>query len=69
MATSSFTNPTCIERLKSERTKDKAIIQGFIYTLNRFAKGIEYWVCEHLLDVTKHSLRRLNNEKYINGKL
>ena len=32
MATSSFTDPTCIERLKSERNKDKATIQGFIYT-------------------------------------
>ena len=46
MATSSFTNPTCIERLKSKRNKDKATIQGSNYTLNRFAKGIEYWVCE-----------------------
>ena len=40
MATSSFTNPTCIERLKSERNKDKTTIQGFIYTLNRLRKGL-----------------------------
>ena len=39
MATSSFTNPTCIERLKSERDKDKAtILQGFIYTLKEVVK-------------------------------
>ena len=35
-----------IERIKSERNKDKASIQGFIYTLNRKSHDIEYWVCE-----------------------
>ena len=35
-----------IERIKSERNKDKATTHGYIYTLNRVANGIEYWVCE-----------------------
>ena len=61
MATFSFTNPTCIERLKSERNKDKATIQGFIYTLNRFAKGIEHWVCEKR-GSCKARLHTINNE-------
>ena len=61
MATSSFTNPTCIERLKSERNKDKATIHGFINTLNRFAKGIEYWVCEKR-GSCKARLHTINNE-------
>ena len=35
-----------IKRINSERNKDMAIAYGFIYTLNRFANGIEYWVYE-----------------------
>ena len=36
-----------IERIKSERNKDKATTHGYIYTLNRVVNGIEYWVCEN----------------------
>ena len=45
MATSLITFVS-IERIMSERCKDKASIQGFIYTLNRKSHDVEYWVCE-----------------------
>ena len=33
-----------VEKITSERKKDKASIQGFIYTLNRKSHDVEYWV-------------------------
>ena len=45
MATSLITFVS-IEGIMSERCKDKASIQGFIYTLNRKSYNVEYWVCE-----------------------
>ena len=38
--------PFTIQRIKSERKKDKATVEGFIYTLNRMSIDVEYWVCE-----------------------
>ena len=38
--------PFTVQRINSERKKDKATVEGFIYTLNRYSNDIEYWVCE-----------------------
>ena len=38
--------PFIIQRIKSERKKDKATVEGFIYTLSRMSIDVEYWVCE-----------------------
>ena len=35
-----------IQRIKSEKKKDEATVEGFIYTLNRLSTDTEYWVCE-----------------------
>ena len=35
-----------IERMKSNKNKDKAFVMGYIYTLNRVTDGLSYWVCE-----------------------
>ena len=35
-----------IERIKSNKNKDKAFVMGYIYTLNRVTDGLSYWVCE-----------------------
>ena len=38
--------PVIIDKIKSERNKDKASTQGFLYTLHRSVNGKEHWVCE-----------------------
>ena len=38
--------PSSIELIKSTRGKDKATIQGFVYTLARSTGDIQQWVCE-----------------------
>ena len=36
-----------IEIVKTTKAKNKAYLQGFLYTLNRVsAAGNQYWVCE-----------------------
>ena len=35
-----------IERIKSNKNKDKATVFGYIYTLNRVSDEVSYWVCE-----------------------
>ena len=41
---SDFTPTICIERVKTIRNKDKAVVEGFIYTLNR-TKEMSYTGC------------------------
>ena len=36
-----------IEILKSSKNKEKAYIEGFIYTLNKFSPQLSHWVCEN----------------------
>ncbi|KAI6646922.1 hypothetical protein LOD99_9114 [Oopsacas minuta] len=60
MATS-LTSSFSIERIPSERNKDKASIQGFTYTLNRKSHNIEYWVCEKR-GICKARLHTSNNQ-------
>ena len=50
-----------VERITSERKKDKASIQGFIYTLNRKSHDVEYWVCEKR-GICKARLHTHNNQ-------
>ena len=38
--------PLSIELIKNTRGKDKATIQGFIYTLAQSTNDIQQWVCE-----------------------
>ena len=35
-----------IERINSNKGKDKATVFGYIYTLNRVCEEVSYWVCE-----------------------
>ena len=44
MATAS--NQISIEKIKSKRNKEKAVVEGFIYNLNRINGEVYYWVCE-----------------------
>ena len=39
-------NKMVIQKIKSNRNKDKAVVNGFIYSLNRTLGDIQYWVCE-----------------------
>ena len=39
-------NSMVIERIKSNRNKDKAVVNGLIYSLNRTSGDVLYWVCE-----------------------
>ena len=34
------------ETIRSTRAKDKLVIIGFIYTLNKSTAELEHWVCE-----------------------
>ena len=36
-----------IEILKSSKNKEKAYIEGFIYTLNKSPPQLSHWVCEN----------------------
>ena len=36
----------CIERIKSNRNKEKAVVEVYIYTLNKTNGNIQYWACE-----------------------
>ena len=38
--------PLTIEFLKSRRGKEKAIFQGFVYTLTKSSSEVQQWVCE-----------------------
>ena len=50
-----------VERITSERKKDKASIQVFFYTLNRKSHDVEYWVCEKR-GICKARLHTHNNQ-------
>ena len=39
-------NIMVIDKIKSNRNKDKAVVNGFIYSLIRTSGDIQYWVCE-----------------------
>ena len=39
-------NKMVIEKIKSNRNKDKAVVNGFIYSLRRTSCDVQYWVCE-----------------------
>ena len=39
-------NSMTIEKIKSNRNKDKAVVNGFIYSLNCTSGDVLYWVCE-----------------------
>ena len=52
--------PGIIDKIKSERNKDKASTQGFLYTLNRSVNGREYWVCEKR-GICKARLQTMND--------
>ena len=49
-----------IDRIKSERNKDKASTQGFLYTLHRSVNGKEHWVCEKR-GISKARLQTMND--------
>ena len=44
MATAS--NQISIEKIKSKRNIEKAVVEGFLYNLNRINGEVYYWVCE-----------------------
>ena len=46
--------PLSIELIKNTRGKDKATIQGFIYTLAQSTNDIQQWVCEKHAESAKH---------------
>ena len=39
--------PLLAESIRSKRGKDKFVILGFIYTLNKSNKELNHWVCEN----------------------
>ena len=39
-------SPSIAETIRSKRGKDKLVIFGFIYTLNRATEESQHWVCE-----------------------
>ena len=39
-------NSKVIEKIECNRNKDKAVVVGFFYSLNRTSGGVPYWVCE-----------------------
>eukprot|EP00800_Vazella_pourtalesii_P023091 TRINITY_DN9221_c0_g1_i1.p1 TRINITY_DN9221_c0_g1~~TRINITY_DN9221_c0_g1_i1.p1 ORF type:complete len:146 (+),score=0.09 TRINITY_DN9221_c0_g1_i1:148-585(+) len=39
-------SPSIAETIQSERGKDKLVMFGFIYTLNRSTEEFHHWVCE-----------------------
>ena len=39
-------NKMVMEKIKSNRNRDKAVVNGYIYSLNRTSGDIQYWVCE-----------------------
>ena len=52
--------PVIIDKIKSERNKDKASTQGFLYTLHRSVNGKEHWVREKH-GICKARLQTLND--------
>ena len=52
--------PVILDRIKLERNKDKASIQGFLYTLHLYVNVKEHWVCEKR-GICKAQLQTLND--------
>ena len=42
----SVTQKIFCQRIENNRNKGKAVVEGFIYTLNKTNANIQYWVCE-----------------------
>ena len=58
---SAMSTSLTIELIRSTRGKDKASIEGFVYTLTNFSRDVQQWVCEKI-GVCKARLHARDNQ-------